>query len=129
MVMKLTANAIRLIEGKNFAHLATIMPDGSPQVSPVWIDHEGDTVLVNTAVGRLKQKNTTRDHRVAISITNQENPYDRVIIRGRVIAQTLEGAESHIDKLAKKYMGLNKYQKSRPDERRIIIKIEPTNIT
>jgi PPOX class probable F420-dependent enzyme len=128
MPAKLTANAIRLIEGKNFAHLATLMPDGSPHVTPVWIDHENDLLLVNTAVGRLKQKNSTRDHRVAISIANQENPYDKVVIRGRVVAQTYEGAEAHIDKLAKKYTGANKYERSRPDEKRIIIKIEPTKI-
>jgi PPOX class probable F420-dependent enzyme len=128
MPAKLTANAIRLIEGKNFAHLATIMPDGSPQVSPVWIDREGDVILVNTAVGRVKQKNSARDPRVAISIVNQENPYEKVVIRGRVIAQTFEGAEAHIDKLAKKYTGAIKYQRSRPDEKRIMFRIEPLKI-
>jgi PPOX class probable F420-dependent enzyme len=128
MPAKLTPNAIRLIEGKNFAYLATLMPDGSPQVSPVWIDHEGDVILVNTAVGRVKQKNTARDNRVAISIANQDSPYEKVVIRGRVIAQTLEGAEAHIDKLARKYTGATKYQRSRPNEKRIIIKIEPLRI-
>lgn len=128
MPAKLTANASRLIEGKNFAHLATLMPDGSPQVTPVWIDHEGDVVLVNTAVGRVKQKNTARDRRVAVSITNQNNPYEKIIIRGRVLAQSFEGAEAHIDKLAKKYTGADKYQRSSPDEKRIIIKIEPVKL-
>lgn len=125
MPAKLSADAIRLIEGKNLAHLATIMPDGSPQVTPVWIDHEGDVVLVNTAVGRVKQRNAAKDNRVALSITNQNNLYDKVIIRGRVVAQTSEGADAHIDKLAKKYTGASKYQRSRPGEKRIIIKIEP----
>jgi PPOX class probable F420-dependent enzyme len=128
MPAKLTANAIRLIEGKNFAHIATLMPDGSPQVSPVWIDREGDMILVNTAVGRVKQRNIARDPRVAISIANQENPYEKVIIPGRVVAQIFEGAEAHIDKLAKKYTGAPKYQRSRPDEKRIIFKIEPLKI-
>jgi PPOX class probable F420-dependent enzyme len=128
MPAKLTPKAIRLIDGGNFAHLATLMPDGSPQVTPVWIDHEGDVILVNTAVGRLKQKNTARDHRVAISIASQDNPYDKVVIRGRVIAQTFEGAEAHIDKLANKYTGVTKYQRSQPDEKRIIIKIEPITL-
>jgi PPOX class probable F420-dependent enzyme len=128
MRAKLTTNAIRLIEGKNFAHLATLMPDGSPQVTPVWIDHDGDKVLVNTAYGRTKQKNTSTDRRVAISIINQNDPYDKVVMQGRVIDQTFEGAEAHIDKLAKKYMGLEKYQKSGPNEKRIIIRIEPTKI-
>jgi PPOX class probable F420-dependent enzyme len=125
MPAKLTTDAIRLIEARNIAHLATLMPDGSPQVTPVWIDHEGDLILINTAVGRVKQKNCARDGRVALSIASQENPYDKIIIRGRVIAQTFQGAEAHIDKLAKKYTGAAKYQRSRPDEKRIIIKIEP----
>ena len=128
MPAKLTTKAITLIEGKNFAHLATLMADGSPQVTPVWVDHEGDVILVNTAVGRLKQKNTARDNRVAISIASQDNPYDKVVIRGRVIAQTFEGAEAHIDKLANKYTGVTKYQRSQPDEKRIIIKIEPITL-
>jgi PPOX class probable F420-dependent enzyme len=128
MLAKLTTNAIRLIEGKNFAHLATLMPDGSPQVTPVWIDHDGDKVLANTAYGRTKQRNTATDRRVAISIINQNDPYDKVVIQGRVIDQTFEGAEAHIDKLAKKYTGLEKYQKSAPNEKRIIIRIEPTKI-
>ena len=128
MPSKLTTTAIRLIEGKNFAYLATLMPDGSPQVSPVWIDREGDVILVNTAVGRVKQKNTARDKRVAISIAGQDDPYEKVIIRGRVVAQTFEGAEAHIDKLAFKYTGARKYQRSSPDEKRIIIKIEPIRI-
>jgi PPOX class probable F420-dependent enzyme len=128
MPAKLTTKAIRFIEGKNFAHLATLMADGSPQVTPVWIDHEGDVILVNTAVGRVKQKNTARDNRVAISIASQDNPYDKVVIRGRVMAQTFEGAEAHIDKLAHKYTGVTKYQRSQPDEKRIIIRIEPITI-
>ncbi len=126
--MKLDADTVRLIEGKNFAHLATLMPDGSPQVTPVWIDHDGEVIVVNTAYGRVKQKNTVRDKRVAISIINQEDPYERVTIWGRVIDQTFEGAEVHIDKLAKKYTGALKYQKLSPDERRIIIRIEATRV-
>lgn len=128
MPAKLTANVLRLIEGKNFAHLATLMPDGSPHVTPVWIDHEGDVILVNTAAGRVKQRNVAKDHRVAISIANQENPYEKILIHGRVIAQTFEGADAHIDKLAKKYTGAPKYQRSRPNEKRIIIKIEPLKL-
>ena len=128
MGAKLTPNAVRLIEGKNFAHLASLMPDGSPHVTPMWVDHEGGLVLMNTAEGRVKLRNIRRDPRVTISIADQNNPYDRVIIRGRVVAHTNEGAEEHIDKLAKKYTGANKYQRSRPDEKRIIIKIQPIRI-
>jgi PPOX class probable F420-dependent enzyme len=128
LAAKLTPKIVKLIEGKNFGFLATLMRDGSPQVTPVWVDHEGDLVLVNTSVGRTKQRNTKRDQRVSIAILDGDNPYDRVIIFGRVIAQTYEGAEEHIDKLAKKYIGANKYQKASPTEERIIIKIEPTRI-
>jgi PPOX class probable F420-dependent enzyme len=97
-----------LIEAKNFAHLATLRRDGSPHVAPVWVDHDGDIILVNTAVGRVKQKNIMKDPRVGLSITDQNNPYERVEIRGRVVSQTREGAEEHIDKLANKYTGITR---------------------
>jgi PPOX class probable F420-dependent enzyme len=119
MATKLTPNAIRLIEGNNVGFLATVMPDGSPQVTPVWVDHDGDIVLINTAVGRVKQKNTVRDARVMLAITDSNNPYDRIIIRGRV-KQTYEGSESHIDKLAKKYTGADKHQRAAHTEKRIL---------
>ena len=125
---KLNAKAVRLIEGKNFAFLATIMPDGAPHVAPVWIDREGDTILVNTAMGRVKQRNVTREPRVALSIADQNNMYDKIVIHGRVVSQTLEGADAHIDKLAKKYIGKDKYPWRAPGERRVIIKIEPTQV-
>jgi PPOX class probable F420-dependent enzyme len=127
MPLKLTPNAIRLIEGNNIGFLATLLPDGSPHVTPVWVDHEGDIVLVNTSVGRVKQKNIERDPRVMIAIADSKNPYDRVIIRGRV-QQTYEDAETHIDKLANKYTGAKKYQRSSPTEKRVILKIEPQKI-
>ena len=80
MPSRLSNKAARLIDGKNFGFLATIMPDGSPQVSPVWIDREGDLVLVNTAMGAVKQRNVARDPRVAVSIADQDNPYEKVAI-------------------------------------------------
>jgi PPOX class probable F420-dependent enzyme len=128
LAKKLTETGIKLIDGKNFAYLATLLPDGSPHVTPMWVDHEGDMLLMNTAVGRVKQRNITRDPRVSITIVDSNNPYDRIIIHGRVVDQTEQGAEAHIDKLAKKYTGANKYQKTSPNERRIIIKIEPLKI-
>lgn len=128
MTSKLTPNAIRLIEGNNLGFLATILPDGSPHVTPVWVDHEGDIVLVNTSVGRVKQKNIERDPRVMIAIADSKNPYDRVIIRGRV-QQTYKDAEAHIDKLANKYTGAKKYQRSSPTEKHVILKIEPQKIS
>jgi PPOX class probable F420-dependent enzyme len=127
MTTKLTSKVTRLIEGANLAFLACVMPDGSPHVTPMWVDQEGDIVLVNTAMGRVKQKNTARDPRVMIAVVDSENPYDRVLIRGRV-KQTYEGAESHIDKLANKYMGAKKYQRESSTEKRVILRIEPERI-
>ncbi len=117
--------AIEIIEGKNFAYLATSMPDGSPQVSPVWIDRDGDMLLINTVPGRTKQKNISRDPRVAISMTQEKNPYRHLFIRGKVIEQTQQGALDHINRLARKYLG-----KDYPwnDRNRIILKIEPKSV-
>lgn len=126
---RLTNKAIKLIEGNNFGYLATLMPDGSPQVTPVWVDREGDTILVNTAEGRVKQRNAARDPRVAIAITDKKNPYEGVMIRGRVAAQTAQSADAHIDKLAKKYIGKDKYPWRQPGEKRVIIKMEATHIS
>jgi PPOX class probable F420-dependent enzyme len=124
----LTERTVKLIDGKNFAFLATLQPDGSPHVTPMWVDHEGDMILMNTAIGRIKQRNVTRDPRVSIAIVDSNNPYDRIVMHGRVVSQTEQGAEAHIDKLAKKYTGANKYQKASPTEKRIILKIEPLQI-
>jgi PPOX class probable F420-dependent enzyme len=120
----------KLLEGKNFAFVATLMKDGSPQITPVWIDFEKDTntVLVNTAEGRIKHKNISRDPRVAISVVNHSNPYEMVTIRGKVIEQITKDAAEHADKLAKKYLGLDKYPYHSPNEKRVILKIEPARV-
>ena len=98
-----------LFDGKNFAFLSTLMKDGAPQVTPVWIDIEDGNILVNTALGRVKHRNVSRDPRVALSIIDQNNQYDMVTIRGEVTEQiTGDKAEKHIDKLAKKYIGKDK---------------------
>ncbi len=128
MAIPLSEAARVLLEGQNFGHLATLMPDGSPQVSPVWVDHDGAHVLVNTAEGRVKLRNVRRDPRVAISIANQQNPYQMVTIQGRVVEITHEGADEHIDKMAKKYLGQDTYPFRRPGERRVILKIAPEHI-
>jgi len=128
LATKLTPKTLQLVEGKNFAFLAVVLPDGSPHVAPVWIDHEGDLLLVNTAMGRVKQKNSTKGKRVSLAISDQENMYERVVIQGRVVDQTHQGADAHIDKLANKYTGAKKYQRSSPDEKRVIIKIEALRI-
>lgn len=122
-------SAKQLLEGKNFAHVATLMEDGSPQVTPVWVDHDGDTILVNTAAGRLKHKNLERDGRVAISVFDHENPYVALAVQGRVSEITEEGADPHIDALAKRYMGVDEYPLRTPDEVRLIVRIEPEKVS
>jgi PPOX class probable F420-dependent enzyme len=104
------------------------MADGSPQVSPVWIDVEDGVILFNTAEGRLKPDNLRRDARVAISVVDQENPYESMLIRGTVTEMTQDGADEHIDALAKRYMGVDEYPLRQPGEERVIVKIEPEKI-
>ena len=116
-----------LTEKKAFASLATVMPDGSPQVTPVWFDVAGDKIRVNTARGRIKDRNMSQNARVALAITDPDNPYRYVQIRGRVTNITEEGADAHIDSLAKKYMGVDAYPFRRPGEVRVIYEIEPTS--
>jgi PPOX class probable F420-dependent enzyme len=117
-----------LFTKRAFASLATLMPDGSSQVTPVWVDLEGDLVLVNTARGRQKDKNMRRDPRVAMAIIDPENPYRYLEIRGRVAEITEEGADAHIDKMAKKYLGADKYPYRQPSETRVIFKIQPERV-
>jgi PPOX class probable F420-dependent enzyme len=114
-----------LFEKKAFANLATINADGSPQVTPVWIDWDGTNVLVNTAQGRVKDRNLRRNPKVALSILDPDNPYRYLQIRGHVRKATEEGASQHIDSLAKKYLGKDKYPFARPGEVRIMCEIEP----
>jgi len=128
LAARLNEKAKKLIEGKNFAFLAVTLSDGKPLVTPVWIDHERDLVLVNTAVGRVKQKHAGKGKDLSIAIADQNNMYDHVTIQGRVVEQTREGADAHIDKLANKYTGAKKYERSSPTEQRVIIKIEPLRI-
>lgn len=111
------------------AHLATLMPSGEPQVTPVWVEYDGRHVLINTAEGRQKDKNLQRDRRVALSITDPDNPYRYLEVRGRVAERTKSGADEHIDKLAKKYLGKDKYPFRQPGEVRVIYKIEPQRVT
>lgn len=123
-----TEEAASLFKGKNFAFVASLMKDGSPQITPVWIDYDGKFILINTAVGRTKQKNFERDSRIAISVVDQNNPYNMVSIRGKVVEQTTASADDHIDNLAKKYLGMEKYPYRSPTEKRIILKIKPEKV-
>ena len=117
-----------LFLGKNFAHIATLMPGGNPQVTPVWIDLDGEFVVFNTADGRQKARNLDRDGRVALSIHDQANPYRYIQVRGRVASKTTEGADAHIDVLAKKYLGQDTYPNRTPQEQRVIYRIRPEHV-
>lgn len=114
-----------LFQKKAFAQLATVMPDGSPQVSPVWFEYDGNNIVINSAKGRVKDQNMRRDPRVGIDIIDPDNPYRHLSIRGRVVDITESGADAHIDKLTKKYTGQDKYPYRGPGEVRVIYKIQP----
>jgi PPOX class probable F420-dependent enzyme len=116
-----------LFQKRAFASLGTLMPDGRPQVTPVWID--GDHVIFNSARGRQKDRNVRRDPRVSLAVIDPENPYRYLEIRGRVVEITEEGASQHIDKMAKKYLGVDKYPYGQPDEVRVVYKIKPEHTT
>jgi len=112
----------------NFGHLATLEPDGSPQVTPVWIDVDGDYILINTAKGRKKVRNVERDPRVSVEVVEQENPYSMLSVKGKVVGMTTEGADAHIDAMAKKYLGQDSYPFRQPGEERLILKIQPDKV-
>jgi PPOX class probable F420-dependent enzyme len=114
----------RILEAPNFASIATTLPDGTPHVSTVWIDVDGDDVLVNTAEGLVKTENVRRDPRVAISVFDQQDdPYEQVVIHGSVVGITSDGADEHIDRLAKKYLGAEVYPWREAGERRVILRV------
>ena len=110
------------------AHLATIMPDGTPQVTPVWFDYADGTFRINSAKGRVKARNMKESAPIAMSIIDPENPFRYIQIRGRVKRVTEDGATAHIDSLAKKYLGKDKYPFSQPGEVRVLFEIEPSAV-
>ena len=118
-----------LFKKKAFANLATLMPDGRPQVTPVWCDFDGQYVLVNSARGRQKDRNMRRDPRVSLAISDPDNPYRYIEIRGRVAEITEQGAEAHIDRMAKKYLGQDKYPNRQPGEVRVLYRIRPESFS
>lgn len=127
---KLSSDAAQLFRDKNLVYVATLMPDGSPQITPTWVDvdEENNVILVNTAKGRVKQKNLSRDPRIAVAVVDRNNPYNVATVRGRVQEQATEGADAHIDRLAKKYLGMDSYPFRNPAEQRVILKIKPEKI-
>jgi PPOX class probable F420-dependent enzyme len=110
---------------KAFGVLGTVMPDGLPQVTPVWVDYDGEYIIFNSAKGRQKDRNVRRDPRVSITVIDPDDPYRYLEIRGRVTEITEEGADKHIDKLAKKYLGVDTYPYRSDKEVRVIYKITP----
>ena len=126
----LSPGAVTLLQEKQIAQLATTMKDGSPQVTPVWVDVEpdGSYVLVNTAEGRVKSRNTERDPRVAVSVVDAQNPYRLAVVRGRIVERRHEGADQHIDKLAQKYLDQQTYPWRNPQEQRVILRIRPEHV-
>jgi PPOX class probable F420-dependent enzyme len=122
--MELDEKALNIINGKNFGFIATVSKDGYPHVTPLWVDTDGENLIINTSKGRKKLRNLERDSRVAVAVQNHENPYNYVLVIGKVSNITENGAVEHIDKLAKKYRGLDQYPGPRVDRVMVIIKPE-----
>jgi PPOX class probable F420-dependent enzyme len=119
----------RLFEGKNFAFVSTLMSNGYPHTTPTWVDIEDGNILINTAIGRIKHKNVSKDPRLSLAVVDHNNPYDMVAVRGKVIEQIKgDAAEKHIDKLSKKYLGKDEYPNRRAEEQRVILKVKPEKI-
>jgi len=118
-----------LFQKKAFANLATLMSDGRPQVTPVWCDFDGSHIRVNSAKGRVKDKNMRRNKKVALSVVDPDDPYRHLDVQGEVVEITEQGADQHINALAKKYLGKDQYPYRQPGEVRVIYKIRPDRIT
>lgn|SRR5574341_943718 len=129
ILKEMTPEVEKLFKDKNFAFFATAMKDFSPQVTPVWVDYDQGNILINTAEGRTKVRNISRNPKVAISVTDSTNPYTMVAVRGRIVESTSQGADEHIDKMAKKYLGAEKYPFRAPGEKRILLKMRPEYVT
>jgi PPOX class probable F420-dependent enzyme len=128
MAAAIPDEAKHLFKEKDFAHVATINPDGTPQVSAVWVSMDGDLITFNTALGRVKPNNLSANPAVALSIHAQENPYENLIVQGKVVEITEDGADDDIDALAKRYMGVDSYPFRQPGEQRVIVKIQPEKV-
>ncbi|MDA1000080.1 MAG: PPOX class F420-dependent oxidoreductase [bacterium] len=125
---KIPESHAALLKSKALIHLATVMKDGSPQVSPIWFSTEGELILLNSAKGRLKDRNMRRQNKVALALVDPDNPFRYVGIRGTVVEITEEGAEAHIDRLAKKYLGLDTYPHRKAGDVRVIYRIRPDKV-
>jgi PPOX class probable F420-dependent enzyme len=128
MSARIEGRGEELLKGKNFANVATLRSDGTVQAAPVWVDVQDGRPVVNTAEGRTWPKNLERDPHVTLTVQNMENPYEYIEIRGQVAERTREGADEHIDALAKKYLGQDTYPFRQPGEQRVIIRVEPEHV-
>ena len=117
-----------LTQKKAFAALATLMPDGHPQVTPVWVDYDGKNLMFNSARGRQKDLNVRRDARVSLAVIDPDNPYRYLEIRGRVTDVTQDGADEHINKMAKKYLDKDVYPFRQPGEVRVLYTVRPEKV-
>jgi PPOX class probable F420-dependent enzyme len=125
MSVKIEGRAEELLKGKNFALVSTLRADGSVQGAPVWVDVQDGQPVLNTAEGRAWPRNLERDPRVTITVQNLENPYEYLEVRGRVAERTHDGADAHIDAMAKKYLDKDEYPFRQPGEQRVILRVEP----
>ncbi|MGE3271278.1 MAG: PPOX class F420-dependent oxidoreductase [Chloroflexota bacterium] len=127
---RISAGGVKLLQEPQLAHFVTLMADGSPQTTPVWVDVEpdGSAVLINTAEGRVKARNVANDNRVAISVADSANAWRYVLVRGTIVERRHEGADAHIDRLAKKYLGKDEYPFRREGEQRVTLVIKPHHV-
>jgi PPOX class probable F420-dependent enzyme len=127
---RLSPGGVKLLQEPQLAHFVTLMADGSPQTTPVWVDVEpdGSAILINTAEGRVKTSNIERDRRVAISVADAANAWRYVLARGTIVERRHEGADAHIDRLAKKYLGKDEYPFRREGEQRVTLVIKPHHV-
>jgi len=125
---KIPSEAEHLFDESNFAHVSTINEDGSPQTSPVWVNRDDGHVVFNTAKGRVKPRNIERDNRVSLSVHNEDNPYENILVQGRAELDE-DGADEHIDALARKYLGKDEYPFRQPGEERVIVRITPEKVS
>jgi PPOX class probable F420-dependent enzyme len=129
MAQTIPAEYMDLLEKPAFGNLGTVMADGSPQVTPVWIDYDGKYLRFNSAKGRMKDKNVRRDPRVSVAVMDPQNPYRYLEVRGKVVEITQEGADDHINKLSQKYLGKPVYPFRQPGEVRVTYKIEADKVS
>jgi PPOX class probable F420-dependent enzyme len=128
MSVRVQGRGEELLRARNFCNVATLSSDGSVHGVPAWVDVEDGRPVLNTAEGRAWPRNLERDPRLTLTVQNMENPYEYLEVRGRVAERTHEGADAHIDSLARKYMGVDEYPLRQPGEQRLIIRVEPEQV-